>query len=107
MNHSQSGEVRTPEPSRILQRLCYHFSRKIQVRYDENEGWAEFPWGHCKLQADTEVLRFQCQANDPEGLGQVRHVIDEHISLFSRKQGLSVQWEDAVKGNSASGAPSM
>lgn len=28
---SSQGQVATPEASRYLQRLCYHFSRKISV----------------------------------------------------------------------------
>ena len=93
MTHTLQGETRTPEPSRILQRLCYHFSRKIDVRYDLHEGTAQFPWGRCTMRAGNDVLHFECEACDPPALERVRHVIDEHIALFSRKQPLSVQWQ--------------
>ena len=86
------GTARTQESSRILQRLCYHFSRKIEVRGDAGERVAQFAWGSCTMHADGEVLSFLCEAADAEGLARVRHVIDEHMALFSRKQPLAVQW---------------
>ena len=87
------GQVATPEASRWLQRLCYHFSRKIEVRGDAGERVAQFAWGSCTMHADGEVLSFLCEAADAEGLARVRHVIDEHMALFSRKQPLAVQWQ--------------
>ena len=89
----RQGHVATPEASRILQRLCFHFSRKITVRYDEHAGDAEFPWGHCRLTADAGHLRFDCQAADTDQLARVQGAIDAHIELFSRKQPLRVDWQ--------------
>lgn len=88
----RQGLVATPEASRILQRLCFHFSRKIAVRYDERQGEADFPWGRCRLSADAGQLRFDCQADDAERLARVQSAIDSHIELFSRKDPLKVDW---------------
>lgn len=90
------GQVATPEASRILQRLCYHFSRKITVAYDAEQGRADFPWGLCLLGAAggeaATVLTFNCSAASSEELARVQYAIDEHIKLFSRKNPLLVQW---------------
>ncbi|QEA13053.1 DUF2218 domain-containing protein [Comamonas flocculans] len=93
MNHTH-GHVATTEASRWLQRLCYHFNRKISVQYSAFQGHARFPWGQCELRADDEALHFACSAPDPEALARVCAVIDEHLRLFSRKNPLAVQWQE-------------
>lgn len=92
MYHLQ-GRMPTPDPSRILTRLCYHFRKKISVDYDDRHGLARFPWGDCELRAEDSMLDFICSAATAEELARVRHVIDEHVALFSRKAPLAVRWE--------------
>ena len=87
------GHVPTPEASRYLQRLCYHFTRKITVYYDPPRGEAHFPWGLCVLQADDAALHFDCTAADAELLARVQFAIDAHVELFSRKSPVPVLWE--------------
>lgn len=90
----QSGQMPTAEASRFLQRLCFHFSRKITVAYDAQQGHAEFPWGQCRLTAQEEALVFDCSAADAEQLERVRFAIDAHVRLFSRRTPLCVAWQD-------------
>ncbi|MES2942319.1 MAG: DUF2218 domain-containing protein [Pseudomonadota bacterium] len=92
----QQGQVNTSDASQYLKRLCFHFSRKIKVSYDEHQGEAEFPWGHCQLKADASSLAFDCSAADPEQLARIRFAIDEHIKLFSRRAPMVVVWQEAV-----------
>lgn len=87
------GHVPTPEASRYLQRLCYHFTRKIRVDYDESRGEAHFPWGQCVLHADTTALHFDCSADNDASLARVQFAIDSHIELFSRKSPVAVCWQ--------------
>lgn len=91
MIHTQ-GHVATSEASRWLQRLCYHFSRKIAVQYDTHQGRAEFPWGVCEMRADDTTLHFTCTAENSEALARGRLTIDEHVKLFARKSPMPVQW---------------
>lgn len=86
------GHVPTPEASRYLQRLCFHFTKKIAVTYDEQRGDAAFPWGRCLMHADGEALHFDCRAADAEALARVQFAIDSHVTLFSRKQPIVVAW---------------
>jgi hypothetical protein len=88
----RQGSAPTPEASRILQRLCHHFTRKIRVDYDEHRGEAHFPWGVCTLVADGEALHFDCRADDEALLERVQFAIDSHIELFSRKAPMQVTW---------------
>lgn len=89
----QRGHIATHEASRIMQRLCYHFKRKIEVQYDEHQGQAHFPWGDCAMRAEDGLLHLHCTASDAQHLARVRHVIDEHVALFSRKQPLQAVWQ--------------
>lgn len=99
----RQGRLPTPEPSRHLQRLCYHFARKIRVDYDEAQGVAEFPAGVCRMRAEPGALCFECEAADADGLARLQHVIDAHVELFSRKAPLTVQW--APEERPAAGDP--
>jgi hypothetical protein len=87
------GRLTIAEPSRYMTRLCYHFTKKIEVLYDEHQGLATFPWGHCRLTALDDAITFDCQATDAEKLAQVQHVIDAHVALFARRAPLHVVWE--------------
>lgn len=89
----RTGRIATAEASRYLQRLCFHFSKKIAVDYDSSRGLARFPWGDCRLHADGDALTFVCEAESPEGVDHVCHVIDEHVRLFSRRTPMAVEWE--------------
>lgn len=92
MIHSQ-GQVTTPEAGRWLQRLCFHFSRKIPVQYDAQRGSADFPWGRCEMRASAQALHFNCSAQSGAQLQRVQQAIDSHLALFSRKNPLSAQWQ--------------
>jgi hypothetical protein len=89
----RQGQVPTLEASRYLQRLCYHFSRKIEVRYDEHQGEAHFPWGLCLLHADGAALHFECRAENAEALARVQAAIDAHVELFTRKSPVVAAWQ--------------
>lgn len=89
------GHMPTTEASRYMTRLCYHFTKKIEVAYDDTQGLARFPWGVCRLTALEDAIRFECEADDAEKLAQVQNVIDAHVALFSRKNPLRVAWEGA------------
>lgn len=90
----RQGHVTIPDASRHMQRLCYHFSRKIAVHCDAHQGEAEFPWGHCTLTAHAQAIHFDCCANDAENLARVQFAIDSHVELFSRKAPVHVVWQD-------------
>ena len=93
------GHLPTPEASRFMNRLCYHFGRHIEVSCDEHQGRAHFPWGQCQLTVEGEAIELEIQAIDADQMAQVREVIDEHVSLFSRKT-LAVHWSAGVEAGS-------
>nr|WP_315429897.1 DUF2218 domain-containing protein [uncultured Albidiferax sp.] len=91
------GRLPIAEPSRYMTRLCYHFTKKIEVVYDDFQGLARFPWGECRLTARDDAIEFDCQAEDAEKMAQVQHVIDAHVALFARRAPLSVAWGAVVQ----------
>jgi uncharacterized protein len=93
----RQGHVPTPDASRYLQRLCYHFAKKIPVTNDEVSGEARFDWGVCHLRADAEALHFDCSAEDDALLERVQFAIDSHVALFSRKNPMTVDWREVER----------
>jgi hypothetical protein len=103
----RQGHVPTPEASRYLQRLCYHFTRKIPVTYDEHRGEAQFPRGLCILRADEAALHFDCSAEDDASLASVQLAIDSHVELFTRKRPVAVCWQPVQADSIDSDAPEI
>jgi hypothetical protein len=95
----QSGSVASPEPSRYMTRLCFHFSKKIVVQYDEQKGLAHFPWGRCTLLAHPSHIAFECESETGEGLAELRKVLESHVALFARRQTLEITWEAVHQGD--------
>ena len=88
----RSGHLALAEASRYMQRLCFHFSKKVSASATEDTGLVDFPWGSCRMRSDGTGIHFLCQAEDQVALQRVVHVIDEHVKLFARRETLLVQW---------------
>ena len=88
----QHAQAATPEASRIMQRLCYHFGRKVQAQCNEKRGTVVFPGGVCDMQATPAGLRFTLNADDENLLASGREVIDGHMALFTRKAPITLSW---------------
>ncbi|TBU94052.1 DUF2218 domain-containing protein [Stutzerimonas kirkiae] len=86
------GTVATASASLYMTKLCKHFRHKISVEFDERQARADFPYGHCLMRAEPDLLRFECQAADAESLARMRAVLDDHLPRFSRQEGLVIQW---------------
>lgn len=80
----RQGHIPVADASHQRQRRCHHLSRKIEVRYDSQHGEAVFPWGHCTLHAQDDLLRFDGTA------------IDSHIERSARQAPVRVAWSDAA-----------
>ena len=88
----QHAKAVTPEASRIMQRLCFHFGRKVQAHCDAERGTVTFPWGACEMRATPTALHFTCSAEGEDQLATAREVIDGHMALFTRKAPLTLNW---------------
>jgi hypothetical protein len=86
------GEVQTPLAFTYLKFLCKHFSNEIPVEYTETEGFAQFPFGKCRLSAETQILSFHCEAENTTALDRMQEVIDKHVVMFTRRNPVIVTW---------------
>ena len=88
----QHAQATTSEASRIMQRLCYHFGRKVPAECNAERGTVSFPWGRCEMRATATTLHFTCSAEREEQLASGREVIDGHMALFTRKAPIILNW---------------
>ena len=88
----QQAIATTTEASRILQRLCYHFGRKVEASWDAQQGVVRFPWGTCEMRATAATLTLVCIGLDEAALASARQVIDGHMALFTRKNPMHLHW---------------
>ncbi len=88
------AQVKTDKAERYLKALCNHFSHKVQATYDENHGSVQFAMGSCEMDANADTLSFAVQAENAEGLEQVKDVVGGHLERFSGADALQVTWQD-------------
>jgi uncharacterized protein len=93
MNSTSSiGEIQTPLAASYLQRLCKHFSLEIPTEYNGSEGVASFPFGQCRLLAETQTLTFHCEAEDSAALDRLQEVIAKHVVMFTQRNPVTLTW---------------
>lgn len=85
----------TKKSSRYLQQLCKHFSHKVKVRFDPQQGHVEFPLGQADLTAHVDRLNFAVRAETAEGLERCKDILEDHITRFAFREGLEMlNWSD-------------
>lgn len=89
------GAVVTASATLYMTKLCKHFRYKIAVEFDEHQARADFPFGSCRMYADTQGLRFACEAPDEGAAARIRAVLDDHLPRFARQEGLVIAWQPA------------
>jgi|GEM_PF-391720 len=87
-----SSKVDTFDSTKMIKRLCKHFSHKINTKWDGNHGEIYFAMGFCELQGDVSFLTLRCGANNLNDLTEVTDCIDSHVLRFSKKTIKSTQW---------------
>lgn len=95
MNYT-STQIPTAEASNYLRKLCRHFAHKVSVTFTELHGQVQFLQGQCLLQANAQSLAIYMQAEAPEGIPAMQHIIDDHLRRFARFETLSYQWGTEV-----------
>ncbi|NTS78831.1 DUF2218 domain-containing protein [Catenovulum sp. SM1970] len=75
----------------MINRLCKHFSHKINAVWNENQGFIEFEMGFCQLDAQGELLVFQCGAKTESELTEITDCMDSHFIRFAKQADESVR----------------
>lgn len=91
---SSCADVRTEKPVPYMRQLCKHFGHKVDAEFGDTDGWIQFEFGRCELQAlvDDQVLRMTVTADDAEGHERMQRVVGSHLERFGSRDGLAVSW---------------
>ncbi|HCT77756.1 MAG TPA: DUF2218 domain-containing protein, partial [Micromonosporaceae bacterium] len=79
---SAQARVPTDRASRYIAQLCKHFAHKVHAEWTEARGFADFAWGTCTLIAEPAAIVLVVESTDAEGLGRVKHVVQDHLERF-------------------------
>lgn len=94
MSISSSTTIKTQKASGYLQQLCKHFSHKIEVKFNGQDGWIEFAFGRAELRADEDVLTLVANSQNPENLDKLKKVLASHLERFAFRESLKIKWEN-------------
>lgn len=96
-SHHVAGLVKSAAPTRLLFKLCHHFSLKVDATWsdDRRVGRVDFGFGECELAAADDALTLRARAGDEAGLARVIAVFDSHVTQFGARDGLTVRWDDS------------
>ncbi|MFD3167116.1 DUF2218 domain-containing protein [Herpetosiphon sp. NSE202] len=81
--------------SSYIKKLCKHYAHKIKVEYDDQQGMAYFAMGTCAMHAEAEQLTFVINAETPEAIATIQHIMDEHFEQFAFREKLKIEWQAA------------
>ncbi|WP_390911041.1 DUF2218 domain-containing protein [Pseudosulfitobacter sp. SM2401] len=87
------ASFKTDGAGRYLAALCAHFGRKVEVEYDINKGWVQFPFGRCEMIADDNKLDLLASAEDQPRLDQVVHILTSHLERFAFRENPTLVWQ--------------
>lgn len=94
---TREGLVTITSPNRLLNRLCKHFSHRVQVEYHKFSARVTFAEGSCHLQANADQLRIVCSADSPDNLEAIVSTLNRHVPQFCAPDTAWVNWK-AISG---------
>jgi hypothetical protein len=89
------GSTPTANASRIMRRLCKHWSHKYPVQFDEQQGVIELTNVRCSMQALADRLDVQLESADVVPL-RLTGVVSEHMQRMAGEEQLVTSWEEPV-----------
>ena len=84
--------ITTNQSSKYINRLCRHFSHKVDAEWEDDHGVIYFSIGRCGLSAEDAGLRIRCDAPDNEQLEELMEVVKSHFDRFAAQDGLELTW---------------
>lgn len=94
MPHS-TALVPTEHASKYLQQLCKHWSHKLEVSFDAQQGTVRFPEAVATMAAEPDGLRVVVEAEQAEIVERMKVVVSSHLDRFAfREAPLRFDWTD-------------
>ncbi|CBV44037.1 DUF2218 domain-containing protein [Halomonas elongata] len=88
------AEIVTDSGEKLINRLCKHWSHKLEVEQEGDEGRITFDNGSCLLRAEEGKLKVAVESLDEEGLDRLEGVVASHLERMSGKESLDIIWEN-------------
>jgi uncharacterized protein len=92
MSLRSEARVATPNPERLLLRLCKHFEHRRAVTRTQTQGHIDFEGGTCDLLAEDGVLVMTVTADGEELLARLEGVAGGHLVRMAHGETLDVTW---------------
>ena len=89
-----TGEAATTEASRILKRLCKHWSHKFAVRFDDASGEIQLGDVRVLLRAAPERLFVTLENPQAEVPRRLMGVVADHLQRMAADSTLEVAWSE-------------
>lgn len=83
MTNSITGQALTNDASRIIRRLCKHWSHKLAVQVDDTGGVIEFPDAKVTLRALPDRVDATIVSANPATLARLPGVLAEHLARMA------------------------
>lgn len=92
---TSEAHVTTPNPARLITRLCKHFAHRIPATYDATSGRIEFEHGVCTLEAREQLLVMRVESADAEQIPNLEDVVGRHLIRMAHDETVDVTWKRA------------
>lgn len=90
---SSTVQIQTADPSRLIRRLCKHWSHKFEVDFDDRHGHIALGDTQCSLTAKENSLIATLQTADEEQLTRMETVVADHLQRMSADETFSFAWQ--------------
>jgi uncharacterized protein len=90
--HSYSGEVTTTDGTRIMRRLCKHWSHKYTVQCDDVDGVIQLNDVRVAMRATADRLHVVLQNPHADVPERLKGVVAEHLQRMAGDQPFVVRW---------------
>ncbi len=85
--------IETTDPSRLIRRLCKHWSHKFEVHYDDHQGQIVLGDTHCTLTAGEGSLTTRLQTENEATLEQMETVVADHLQRMAGDETFTFVWQ--------------
>lgn len=90
------AEITTQSGERLINRLCKHWSHKLEVEHTAQDARIVFPEekGTCLMHAEADKLSVSIEALDEATLDQLEGVVENHLVRMAKDEPLEIVWEN-------------
>jgi len=90
---SSTVQIQTSDPSRLIRRLCKHWSHRFEVDFDDHHGHIALGDTRCSLAAGDDSLTATLLSQDEAPLARMESVVAEHLQRMSADETFSFTWQ--------------